>query len=155
LANVYLALENNLEIIPILNKIDLPAADPDRVTEEIKETIGLDCDNIVRASAKSGIGINDILESIVKYVPPPKPDTGGPFRALIFDSLFDAYRGVIVFMRIVDGSVKKGDKVRFLASIVRPSMILPKWGLCNQIKYQYNDYGLGRWDTYVHLYVMC
>ena len=116
MANVYLALENNLEIIPILNKIDLPAADPDRVTEEIKETIGLDCDNIVRASAKSGIGINDILESIVKYVPPPKPDTGGPFRALIFDSLFDAYRGVIVFMRIVDGSVKKGDKVRFLAS---------------------------------------
>lgn len=116
LANVYLALENNLEIIPILNKIDLPAADPDRVTEEIKETIGLECDNIVRASAKSGIGITEILESIVKYIPPPKPGTGGPFRALIFDSLFDAYRGVIVFMRIVDGSVKKGDRVRFLAS---------------------------------------
>ena len=116
LANVYLALENDLEIIPILNKIDLPAADPDRVTEEIEETIGLDCSNIVRASAKSGIGIEDILESIVKYVPPPKPDTGGPFRALIFDSLFDAYRGVIVFFRVVDGCVKKGDKVRFLNS---------------------------------------
>lgn len=116
LANVYLALENDLEIIPILNKIDLPAADPDRVTEEIEDTIGLDCSNIVRASAKSGIGIDDILESIVKYVPPPKPDTGGPFRALIFDSLFDAYRGVIVFFRVVDGAVKKGDKVRFLAS---------------------------------------
>eukprot|EP00584_Thalassiosira_punctigera_P009242 CAMPEP_0172533604 /NCGR_PEP_ID=MMETSP1067-20121228/6244_1 /TAXON_ID=265564 ORGANISM="Thalassiosira punctigera, Strain Tpunct2005C2" /NCGR_SAMPLE_ID=MMETSP1067 /ASSEMBLY_ACC=CAM_ASM_000444 /LENGTH=700 /DNA_ID=CAMNT_0013318257 /DNA_START=316 /DNA_END=2418 /DNA_ORIENTATION=+ len=116
LANVYLALENDLEIIPILNKIDLPAADPDRVTEEIEDTIGLDCSNIVRASAKAGIGIEDILESIVKYVPPPKPDTGGPFRALIFDSLFDAYRGVIVFFRVVDGAVKKGDKVRFLAS---------------------------------------
>jgi len=116
LANVYLALENDLEIIPILNKIDLPAADPDRVTEEIEDTIGLDCSNIVRASAKSGIGIDDILESIVKYVPPPVPDTGGPFRALIFDSLFDAYRGVIVFFRVMDGAVKKGDKVRFLAS---------------------------------------
>lgn len=116
LANVYLALENDLEIIPILNKIDLPAADPDRVTEEIEDTIGLDCSNIVRASAKSGIGIDAILESIVKYVPPPEPGTGGPFRALIFDSLFDPYRGVIVFFRVMDGAVKKGDKVRFLAS---------------------------------------
>lgn len=116
LANVYLALENDLEIIPILNKIDLPAADPDRVKEEIEDTIGLDCSNIVRASAKSGIGIDDILESIVKYVPPPPPSTGGPFRALIFDSLFDAYRGVVVFFRVVDGAVKKGEKVRFLAS---------------------------------------
>ena len=116
LANVYLALENDLEIIPVLNKIDLPAADPDRVKDEIEDTIGLDCENIVRASAKSGIGIEDILESIVKYVPPPAEDTGGPFRALIFDSLFDPYRGVIVFFRVVDGVLKKGDKVRFLAS---------------------------------------
>ena len=116
LANVYLALENDLEIIPVLNKIDLPAADPDRVKEEIEDTIGLDCENIVRASAKSGIGIDDILESIVKYVPPPAEDTGGPFRALIFDSLFDPYRGVIVFFRVVDGVLRKGDKVRFLNS---------------------------------------
>ena len=117
LANVYLAIENDLEVIPVLNKIDLPAADPDRVTEEIEDTIGLDCSNIVRASAKSGIGIEDILESIVKYVPPPVPSPeGAPFRALIFDSLFDNYRGVIVFFRVVDGAVKKGDKVRFLAS---------------------------------------
>lgn len=116
LANVYLALENDLEIIPVLNKIDLPAADPDRVAAEIEETIGLDCSNVVRASAKSGIGIVDILESIVKYVPPPAPDTGGPFRALIFDTVFDAYRGVIVFFRVVDGEITKGDKVRFLAS---------------------------------------
>jgi GTP-binding protein LepA len=86
------------------------------VADEIEETIGLDCSNIVRASAKAGIGITDILESIVKLVPPPPPPTGGPFRALIFDSLFDPYRGVIVFFRVVDGAVKKGDKVRFLNS---------------------------------------
>eukprot|EP00566_Odontella_aurita_P014316 CAMPEP_0113534974 /NCGR_PEP_ID=MMETSP0015_2-20120614/5444_1 /TAXON_ID=2838 /ORGANISM="Odontella" /LENGTH=541 /DNA_ID=CAMNT_0000434169 /DNA_START=1364 /DNA_END=2990 /DNA_ORIENTATION=- /assembly_acc=CAM_ASM_000160 len=116
IANVYLALENDLEIIPVLNKIDLPAADPERVAEEIETTIGLDTSNIVHASAKAGIGIDDILESIVKYVPPPPEATGGPFRALIFDSLYDAYRGVIVFFRVVDGEVKKGDKIRFLAS---------------------------------------
>ena len=116
LANVYLALENDLEIIPVLNKIDLPAADPDRVAEEIETSIGLDTSNIVHASAKTGIGIEDILESIIAEVPPPPADTGGPFRALIFDSLYDPYRGVIVFFRVVDGEVKKGDKIRFLAS---------------------------------------
>lgn len=116
LANVYLALDNDLEIIPVLNKIDLPAADPDRVKEEIEQTIGLDCSTAVLASAKSGIGIEDILESIVQYIPPPVADTTKPFRALIFDSYFDSYRGVIVFFRVVDGEVKKGDKVRFLAS---------------------------------------
>lgn len=116
LANVYLALENDLEIIPVLNKIDLPAADPDRVAQEIEETIGLDCTDIVHASAKAGIGITDILESIVQKVPPPPAATGGPFRALIFDSYYDAYRGVIVFFRVVDGQVSTGDKVRFLAS---------------------------------------
>jgi len=116
LANVYLALENNLEIIPVLNKIDLPAADPDRVKDEIEETIGLDCSNIVKASAKAGIGIEDILESTVQYIPPPEANTDKPFRALIFDSYFDSYRGVVVFFRVIDGKVKKGDKVRFLAS---------------------------------------
>jgi len=116
LANVYLALENDLEIIPVLNKIDLPAADPDKVAIEIEETIGLDTSNIIQASAKAGIGITDILESIVANVPPPVFDTGGPFRALIFDSYFDTYRGIIVFFRVMDGTVKKGDKVRFLAS---------------------------------------
>jgi GTP-binding protein LepA len=116
LANVYLALENNLEIIPVLNKIDLPAADPDRVAEEIEQTIGLDCSDIVHASAKAGIGIQDILEKIVRLVPPPSSSTGGPFRALIFDSYYDAYRGVVVFFRVVDGQVATGDKVRFLAS---------------------------------------
>jgi len=116
LANVYLALENDLEIIPVLNKIDLPAADPDRVAEEIEETIGLDCTDIVKASAKSGIGIEDILEKIVQNVPPPVADIEKPFRALIFDSYYDSYRGVIVYFRVVDGQVKKGDKLRFMAS---------------------------------------
>ena len=117
MANVYLALENDLEIIPVLNKIDLPAADPDRVAEEIEDTIGLDCTDIIQASAKAGIGIDDILESIIELVPPPEPlEADGPFRALIFDSYYDAYRGVIVFFRVVDGEVKKGDKIRFLAS---------------------------------------
>jgi len=116
LANVYLALENDLEIIPVLNKIDLPAADPDRVAQEIEDTIGLDCTDIVHASAKSGIGIDDILESIVRLVPPPVADVDKPFRALIFDSFYDAYRGVIVFFRVVDGQVKKGDKIRFMNS---------------------------------------
>ena len=116
LANVYLALDNDLEIIPVLNKVDLPAADPDRVKEEIEQTIGLDCSNIVHASAKQGIGITEILESIVKMIPPPKKSTGGPFRALIFDSYYDAYRGIVVIFRVIDGSVKKGDRVRFLAS---------------------------------------
>jgi GTP-binding protein LepA len=116
LANVYLALENDLEIIPVLNKIDLPAADPDRVAEEIEETIGLDCSNIIKASAKAGIGIEDILESIVQNIPPPKAELDKPFRALIFDSYYDSYRGVVVFFRVVDGQVRKGDKIRFMAS---------------------------------------
>jgi len=113
---VYLALDNDLEIIPVLNKIDLPAADPERVKEEIEQTIGLDCSNAVLASAKSGIGIDEILEAIVEYIPPPIADTTKPFRALIFDSYFDSYRGVVVFFRVIDGEVKKGEKVRFLAS---------------------------------------
>jgi GTP-binding protein LepA len=116
LANVYLALDNNLEIIPVLNKIDLPAAEPDRVATEIEETIGLDCTDIIYASAKAGIGIADILERIVQKVPPPPPSTGGPFRALIFDRFYDTYEGVVVFFRVVDGTLSKNDKIRFLAS---------------------------------------
>ena len=116
LANVYLALENNLEIIPVLNKIDLPSAEPERVAAEIEEVVGLDCSEAIRASAKAGIGINDILESIVKLVPPPQDTLAEPFRALIFDSYYDAYRGVIVYFRVMDGRVKKGDKIRFMAS---------------------------------------
>ncbi|MBI4780118.1 MAG: elongation factor 4 [Oscillatoriophycideae cyanobacterium NC_groundwater_1537_Pr4_S-0.65um_50_18] len=116
LANVYLALENNLEIIPVLNKIDLPGAEPDRVAGEIEEIIGLDCSDAIHASAKEGIGIVDILEAIVEKVPPPQDTVDQPLRALIFDSYYDAYRGVIVYFRVMDGTVKKGDRVRFMVS---------------------------------------
>ncbi len=116
LANVYLALENNLEIIPVLNKIDLPGAEPERVAEEIEEVVGLDCTDIIKASAKEGIGVDQILESIVKFIPPPEDTVDRPLRALIFDSYYDAYRGAIVYFRVMDGSIKKGDRVKLMAS---------------------------------------
>lgn len=116
LANVYLALEHDLEIIPVLNKIDLPGAEPDRVKQEIEEVIGLDCSDAIMASAKEGIGVPDILEAIVRKVPPPQDTTKDPLRALIFDSYYDAYRGVIVYFRVMDGQLKKGDKVYLMAS---------------------------------------
>ena len=113
LANTYLAIENDLEIIPVLNKIDLPSAEPDRIKEQIESIIGLDTTHAVLASAKTGIGIQDILEEIVKDVPPPRGDASLPLKALIFDSWYDTYRGVIVLFRIVDGTIKKGTKIRF------------------------------------------
>lgn len=116
LANVYLALEHNLEIIPVLNKIDLPGAEPERVAGEIEEIIGLDCSGAILASAKEGIGIDEILETIVKRVPPPQDTVTSPLRALIFDSYYDSYRGVIVYFRVMDGTVKKGDRIRLMAS---------------------------------------
>jgi GTP-binding protein LepA len=116
LANVYLALENNLEIVPVINKIDLPSAEPERVKEEIAETIGLDPEQAVLASAKEGIGIQDILEAIVAFVPPPKGDPDAPLQALIFDSFYDAYRGVVIFFRVMNGTIRVGDKVRFMAT---------------------------------------
>ncbi len=116
LANVYLALEHNLEIIPVLNKIDLPGADPSRVAGEIEEIIGLDCSGAILASAKEGIGIDEILETVVKQVPPPKNTVNERLRALIFDSYYDSYRGVIVYFRVMDGTVKRGDKVYLMAS---------------------------------------
>ncbi|MEI6064498.1 MAG: translation elongation factor 4 [Pseudanabaena sp. ELA748] len=116
LANVYLALANDLEIVPVLNKIDLPGADPDRIAHEIEELIGLDCTHAIHASAKQGIGIREILEAIVLQVPAPKDTVDQPLRALIFDSYYDPYRGVIVYFRVMDGTVKKGDRVKFMAS---------------------------------------
>ncbi|NEU72273.1 elongation factor 4 [Hassallia byssoidea VB512170] len=116
LANVYLALEHNLEIIPVLNKIDLPGAEPDRVISEIEEIIGLDCSNAILASAKEGIGIDEILESIVERVPPPQNTIDQPLRALIFDSYYDSYRGVIVYFRVMDGTLKKGDRIYLMVS---------------------------------------
>jgi GTP-binding protein LepA len=116
LANVYLALDNNLEILPVINKIDLPSADPERVRQEIEEVIGLDASEAVLASAKAGIGIEDILEQIVEKVPAPVGDPDAPLKALIFDSLFDAYRGVVAYIRVVEGSVKVGDKIKMMAT---------------------------------------
>ncbi|KAJ4911782.1 hypothetical protein Rs2_06403 [Raphanus sativus] len=116
LANVYLALENNLEIIPVVNKIDLPGAEPEQVLREIEEVIGLDCSKAILCSAKEGIGITEILNAIVERIPPPPETAEKPFRALIFDSYYDAYRGVIVYFRVIDGKVKKGDRILFMAS---------------------------------------
>ncbi len=114
LANVYLALDNDLEIIPVINKIDLPAADPERVRTEIEDVIGIDASDAVLASAKAGIGIEDILEQIVDLVPAPTGDLEAPLKALIFDSVYDSYRGVILNVRIMDGVVKPGDKIMMM-----------------------------------------
>ncbi|EDW20204.1 elongation factor 4 [Bacillus pumilus] len=116
LANVYLALDNNLEILPIINKIDLPSAEPERVRGEIEDVIGLDASEAVLTSAKAGIGIEDILEQIVEKVPAPAGDPEAPLQALIFDSLYDAYRGVIAYIRIVEGTVKPGQKIKMMAT---------------------------------------
>jgi GTP-binding protein LepA len=116
LANVYLALENNLAIIPVLNKIDLPSADPDGVKKQIEDTIGLDCSEAIMASAKERIGLTEILEAIVEKVPPPNADRSKPARALIFDSWFDSYQGVVVLVRVMDGVIKKGEKIKFMAT---------------------------------------
>ena len=116
LANVYLALDNDLEIIPIINKIDLPAADPERVKKEIEDVIGLPTDDIVLCSAKAGIGIDDILEQIVEKIPSPNGKSDEPLQALIFDSVYDPYRGVIISVRIKNGSIKSGDKILMMST---------------------------------------
>jgi GTP-binding protein LepA len=116
LANTYLALHHNLEIIPVINKIDLPAAEPERIREQIETIIGLDARDAVLCSAKQGVGIHEILEAIVHLVPHPKGSPGLPLRALIFDSWFDSYRGVIILMRILDGRIRLGQKIRLMAN---------------------------------------
>ncbi|MDR1962067.1 MAG: translation elongation factor 4 [Gracilibacteraceae bacterium] len=116
LANVYLALENDLEIIPVINKIDLPSAEPERVKKEIEEVIGLDASGAILASAKNGAGVEEILEAIVRLIPPPRGDDAAPLRALIFDSKFDAYRGAIPYLRVFDGAVTKGTRIRMMAT---------------------------------------
>jgi len=112
LANTYLALHHNLEIIPVINKIDLPSAEPDRIREQIEHLIGLSAQDALLVSAKSGLGIEDVLEAIVRLVPPPRGNPGGPLRALIFDSWFDPYRGVIALLRVVDGRIYTGQRIR-------------------------------------------
>ena len=131
LANVYLALEHDLEIIPIINKIDLPSADPDRVRKEIEDLIGLDASEAILVSAKTGVGIDDVLEAIVKHVPEPADAPDKPLRALIFDSHFDPYKGAIANIRIMEGSVKPGDRIRMMASgkefeVIETGVFLPQ-----------------------------
>ncbi|MCL6516339.1 translation elongation factor 4 [Alicyclobacillus sp.] len=116
LANVYLALDNNLEILPVINKIDLPSADPERVKQEIEDIIGLDASDAVLASAKAGIGIDEVLEQIVHKVPPPHGDPDAPLQALVFDSHYDSYRGVIVYIRVVNGQIRPGMRIRMMAT---------------------------------------
>ncbi len=116
IANVYIALDNDLELIPVINKIDLPAADPDRVKEEIEETIGLDCTDAIEVSAKTGQGIRELLDAIVDRIPPPKGDKEAPLKALIYDSWFDNYLGALGLIRVYDGEVKKGDEVMLMAT---------------------------------------
>ena len=116
LANVYLALDNDLEILPVINKIDLPAADPEMVRQEIEDVIGLDASEAVLASAKAGIGIEEILEQIVEKVPAPQGEVDAPLKALIFDSVYDAYRGVILQIRVIDGSLKVGDRIQLMSN---------------------------------------
>lgn len=116
LANVYLALDNDLEIIPVINKIDLPSADPERVKHEIEDVIGIDASEAVLTSAKTGIGIEDVLEAIVAKIPAPEGDAQKPLKALVFDSKFDAYKGVVLYFRVIDGRVRKGMKIRMMAT---------------------------------------
>jgi len=139
LANVYLALDNNLEIIPVINKIDLPSADPDRVKQEIEDVIGLDASEAVLASAKAGIGIKEILEQIVKQVPPPSGEADEPLKALIFDSHYDPYKGVIVYVRVVNGSIKAGSKIKMMATnktfeVIEVGAFKPRMTIVDELK---------------------
>ncbi len=123
LANVYLALDHDLDVFPVINKIDLPSAEPERVMEEIEDVIGIEAQDAPLISAKNGIGIEEVLEQVVKKVPAPKGDAEAPLQALIFDSLYDAYKGVIIFCRIMQGTVKKGTLIRMMATGAREEVV--------------------------------
>ncbi len=123
LANVYLALDHNLDVFPVINKIDLPSADPDRVKEEIEDVIGLEAHDAPLISAKNGIGIEAVMEAVVTKIPPPKGERGNPLKALIFDSLYDSYKGVIIFCRIMEGIVKKGSIIKMMATGARSEVV--------------------------------
>jgi len=141
LANVYLAVDHNLEVFCVLNKIDLPAANPARVKEQIENVIGLPTSNAVEASAKQGIGTEEILENVVRYFPPPKGEASAPLKALIFDSWFDAYQGVVVLVRIFDGSLKKGDRIK-LMSTGQPYLV-DKIGVINPYFQEVSELSMG------------
>lgn len=138
LANVQLAMDNNLEIVPVLNKIDLPSAEPERICKEIEDLLMIPAESAIHVSAKSGLGIGDVLEGIVNLIPPPKPIDGKPLRALVFDSYFDSYRGIIVYFRILDGNLKVGDKIRFIQNekdfeITELGVLKPKQVPCGDL----------------------
>lgn len=138
LANAYLAVEHDLEIIPVINKIDLPSAEPEKVKEQIEDAIGIDCSEAIHASAKEGIGTKEILEAIVKKVPPPSGDENKPLKALLFDSWFDNYQGVIVLVRVFDGKIKAGQKIKLLATdfvfeVSQVGVFSPKMGPANEL----------------------
>ena len=145
LANVYLALDNDLEVIPIINKIDLPSAEPEVVRKEIEDVIGLDASGAALVSAKEGIGIEDVLENVVKHLPPPKGDENAPLKALIFDSFYDNYKGAICYVRVMDGALRPGMRIRMMASgaeydvtevgILRPSYTPVKELLAGEVGY--------------------
>src|SRR5437763_12610518 len=116
LANVYQALDNNHEVVPVLNKVDLPAAEPDKVRQQIEDVIGLDASDAILISAKTGVGISDVLEAIVTRLPPPKGDRAATLKALLVDSWYDVYLGVVVLVRIVDGVMKKGNRIRMMGT---------------------------------------
>jgi GTP-binding protein LepA len=141
LANVYLAVNNNLEIIPVFNKIDLPSADIDRARREVEEVVGLSTEHAVPASAKSGIGIHEILEAVVKHMPPPRGNPDATLRALMVDSWYDSYRGAVVLVRVVDGRLKKGQKIRFLAT--KMDYEVTEVGMFNPFETQLEELGPG------------
>jgi len=138
LANAYLAVEHDLEIIPVINKIDLPGSEPDKVKEQIEDAIGIDCSEAVLASAKEGIGTHEILEAVVKKVPPPTGDENKPLKALLFDSWFDNYQGVIILVRVFDGRIKAGQKIKLLATdfafeVSQVGVFSPKMGPAEEL----------------------
>jgi len=141
LANVYMAIENDLEVLPVLNKIDLPTAEPERVCQEVEELIGLDTSIAVRVSAKQGIGILEVLQQVVDFVPPPVGNSDAPLRALIFDSWFDSYLGIVIMVRIIDGKVRVGDKIRFMATAKEFEVV--QLGVFTPFREECSELGLG------------
>ena len=142
LANVYLAIDNELEILPVINKVDLPSAQPELVKDEIEKRIGIDCSNAALVSAKTGLNIHQVLENIVNYVPCPIGDENKPFKALIFDSYYDSYRGVVILVRVFDGSVKVGDKIHLMAA--NKDYLVTEVGIRTPKELKMNSLGVGQ-----------
>ncbi len=141
IANAYMAIDQDLELVPVLNKIDLPSADPDRVKKEVEDIVGIDASDAVLASAKDGIGIKEILEAVVSRIPMPKGDENAPLKAMIFDSWYDSYQGVVVLIRIIDGTVKAGDKIKFMST--NQQYLIDKVGVFTPKPLMVNDLSVG------------